>query len=116
VNLMQLTVDNANAVYCGEDNIIYIKDKKKLIAAAGALKGHIVVPDTVTEIEINSFSGCTGLTDIIIPDSVTKIGDSAFSGVSSDAHFTVTNKLMKKKLLNSGSNIRDEQITVDVNL
>lgn len=28
VNLMQLTVDNANAVYCGEDNIIYTKDKK----------------------------------------------------------------------------------------
>ena len=184
-NLIHLIVDNANTVYCSEHNIIFTKDKKKLIAAAGALKGHIVVPDTVTEIGVNafsgctgltsivipdsvtvigmaafagcagltsvvipnsvteigiaSFSGCTGLTDIIIPDSVTEIGDSAFSdctgltsivipdsvteigantfsGVSSDAHFTVTNKLMKKKLLNSGSNIRDEQITVDVNL
>lgn len=47
--------------------------------------GIIVLPDTVTEIGANAFSGCTGLTSVIIPDSLTSIGASAFntSGLTS---------------------------------
>lgn len=43
----------------------------------------IVIPDSVTSIGSSVFSGCTGLTSIVIPDSVTCIGNSAFSGCSS---------------------------------
>ncbi len=42
--------------------------------------GDVVIPDGVTEIGKDAFSGCTGLTSVTIPDSVTAIGKSAFSG------------------------------------
>ena len=43
----------------------------------------LVIPNTVTEIKDNAFSGCTSLTSIVIPDSVTSIGERAFSGCTS---------------------------------
>jgi hypothetical protein len=43
---------------------------------------HIIIPNTVTSIEVGAFWGCNILLDIIIPDSVTSIGDEAFSGCS----------------------------------
>ena len=139
VNLMQLTVDNANAAYCSEDNIIYTKDKKSLVAVAAGLKDSIVIPNTVSEIRQHAFSGCSGLTSIVIPDSITEIGDYAFSeytGLTSivipdsvtsiggnafeeikpNAHFTVKSESVKELLVNSGSHIQDEQITVEPSL
>ena len=76
--LKELTVDNKNPVYCSEDNSIYTKNKKKLIAAAKGLTG-VAIPDGVTEIGEHAFSGCSGLTGIVIPESVTVIGACAFS-------------------------------------
>lgn len=40
----------------------------------------IVIPEGVKEIGYGAFSGCTGLTNIVIPNSVTVIMSSAFSG------------------------------------
>lgn len=53
-----------------------------MIAVAGALKGHIVIPDSVTEIGAYAFSGCSGLTNVTISDNVTVISESTFSGCS----------------------------------
>ena len=41
---------------------------------------HLVIPNSVTSIGHNTFSGCSGLTSITIPNSVTSIGSYAFSG------------------------------------
>ena len=79
-HLTELTVDNKNPVYCSENNILYTKDKTHLIAAAGGLKGRVVLPDTVTEIADFSFRDCCSLTSVNIPRSVTRINDCAFSG------------------------------------
>ena len=38
----------------------------------------LVIPNTVTSIGIQAFSGCTGLTSVTIPNSVTTIGSGAF--------------------------------------
>ena len=40
----------------------------------------IDIPNTVTKIGINAFSGCAALTSVKIPDNVTSIGDFAFYG------------------------------------
>ena len=43
----------------------------------------IVIPDSVTVIEENAFSGCSSLQSIVIPNSVTKIGLMAFRSCTS---------------------------------
>lgn len=42
------------------------------------LGGRVVIPDGVTCIGVEAFSGCKRLTDILIPDSVTTIGSKVF--------------------------------------
>lgn len=45
--------------------------------------GNLIIPDSVTRIELCAFSGCSGLTGtLVIPNSVTHIGMSAFDGCS----------------------------------
>ena len=48
----------------------------------------LVIPDGVTEIPANFFSGLTGITSVVIPGSVIYIGDNAFSGCTSLASVT----------------------------
>ena len=49
----------------------------------------IVIPDTVTKINNNTFSGCMSLTSITIPSSVTSIGGGAFERCTSLASVTI---------------------------
>ncbi|MCR4644395.1 MAG: leucine-rich repeat domain-containing protein [Oscillospiraceae bacterium] len=41
--------------------------------------GDVVIPEGVTSIEDDTFTGCTALTSVTFPDSVTDIGEFAFS-------------------------------------
>jgi len=59
-----------------DGTLISVVDKKKLV-------GSLVLPDSVTEIGEEVFSGCTGLTHVVIPDSVTKIREEIFHNCSS---------------------------------
>ena len=91
-NLHTLIVDPANKTYCSKDNVLYTKDMKTLVCAAGAIT-HISIPDTVIE-----------------------IGKYVFEDISPDARFTVATEAVKQLLKDSESGIKDEQITVkDVN-
>jgi len=49
----------------------------------GDLITELVIPDSVTSIDNNAFSGCTSLTSVTIPDSVRYIDMAAFSGCTS---------------------------------
>ena len=42
-----------------------------------------IIPEGVTEIEANTFRGCTSLTSVVIPEGVTEIGRWAFEGCTS---------------------------------
>ena len=48
-----------------------------------------IVPEYVTTISRNAFSGCSNMTSITIPDSVTSIGNCAFENCSSLATITL---------------------------
>ena len=70
-----------NFIY--EDDILYNKNKSKIISFRNQSLESFIIPTCVTSIGDSAFSGCSSLSDIVIPDSVTSIGDSAFSDCSS---------------------------------
>ena len=49
----------------------------------------VSLPDGLTSIGNNAFSGCTSLTSVTIPDSVTSIGSDAFYGCTSLTSVTI---------------------------
>ena len=54
-----------------------------------SLVTEVIVPESITEIKNNAFSGCESLTSITIPDSVTSIGNGAFCECSSLESITI---------------------------
>lgn len=46
----------------------------------GELLSNLVIPETVSEIKPNAFSGATCLTNLTLPNSIISIGEGAFSG------------------------------------
>ena len=67
-----------NFIY--EDDILYNKDKSKIISFRNQSLESFIIPTCVTSIGDSAFFGCSSLSDIVIPDSVTSIGDSVFAG------------------------------------
>ena len=72
-----MTVDPANPVFDSRDNCNAIITTSTNELLTGCV--NTVIPNTVTAIGENAFSGLDGLTSIDIPESVTSIGAGAFS-------------------------------------
>ena len=70
-----------NFVY--EDDILFNKDKSRIISFRNQNIESYVIPSSVTSIGDRAFYGCRSLSEIVIPSSVTGIGDSAFSSCDS---------------------------------
>ena len=70
-----------NFVY--EDDILFNKDKSRIISFRNQNIKSYVIPSSVTNIDDSAFSSCRSLSEIVIPSSVTSIGDWAFVGCSS---------------------------------
>ena len=66
-----------NFVY--EDDILFNKDKSRIISFRNQNIKSYVIPSSVTSIGDGAFSCCYSLSEIVIPSSVTSIGDGAFS-------------------------------------
>ena len=66
-----------NFVY--EDDILFNKDKSRIISFRNQNVESYVIPSSVTSIGKGAFTGCYSLSKIVIPSSVTSIGDGAFS-------------------------------------
>ena len=65
-----------NFVY--EDDVLFNKDKSRIISFRKQnIKSH-VIPSSVTSIGDRAFYGCDSLSEIVIPSSVTSIGKGAF--------------------------------------
>ena len=70
-----------NFVY--EDDVLFNKDKSRIISFRNQNIETYVIPSSVTSIGDSAFSWCLSLSDIVIPSSVTSIGKGAFSWCSS---------------------------------
>ena len=70
--------------------LVYSDDTKTtLLGCTAAVKGDIVIPNSVTSIGDYAFYGCSSLTSVTIPNSVTSIGSRAFYGCSSLTSVTI---------------------------
>ena len=70
-----------NFVY--EDDILFNKDKSRIISFRNQNIESYVIPSSVTSIGDRAFSCCHSLSEIVIPSSVTSIGKCAFSSCDS---------------------------------
>ena len=65
-----------NFVY--EDDVLFNKDKSRIISFRNRNIKSYVIPSSVTSIGDWAFRGCRSLSEIVIPSSVTSIGKGAF--------------------------------------
>ena len=89
-SLTGIYVDEKNPNYSSDEyGVLFNKDKTVLIQAPGALEGSYSVPQSVTSIEEQAFSGCSSLISVTIPESVASIGSYTFSNCSSLSEISV---------------------------
>ena len=90
ISLTDITVSPDNKNYVSVDGVLFSRDMSTLLVyPAGSKRSTYIVPDSVTEIGNNAFSGCTSLSKVQLSNGLTKIGDSAFSGCTSLTEITV---------------------------
>ena len=80
-NLTAINVDSGNTHYSSIDGVLYNYAQDTLIQCP-KIKSSITIPNSVTYIRNEAFSGCSNLTSVSIPNSVKSIGERAFSDCS----------------------------------
>lgn len=81
-NLANIKVDGNNTVFSTENNVLFNKDKTKLLYCVPKKSGTYTIPSSVKGIEDSAFSDCIGLSSVTIPSSVTTIGTCIFAWCS----------------------------------
>ncbi|MBT5378614.1 MAG: leucine-rich repeat protein, partial [Opitutae bacterium] len=78
-SLTTIEVGAGNVYFTDINGVLFNAEKTVLLTCPAGKKGATYnIPDIVTSIGYEAFSGCTRLTSITIPDSVTSIGEAAF--------------------------------------
>ncbi len=72
--------EDGNERFQYRDGIIYNAEMTGIVYVNKTLTGTVVLPETLTWIDDQTFEGCTGLTEVVIPESVHGIGMRAFAG------------------------------------
>lgn len=82
-SLKEIEISDSNADYSSDDNVIFNKDKTKIICyPSGKTEQKYTVPNTVNELESYSFSYAQNLKEIILPNGLTVIPNDAFLSCS----------------------------------
>ena len=103
----KVTDEDLAEAYTDEYGVKFSPDRKRLLKAH---KGIILytIPNSVTAIGDEAFSGCDSLTQITIPESVYSIGENPFAGLKTELknlspHFLVEDNVLftadKKRLI-----------------
>lgn len=77
-NLTKINVDSENPYFSSQDGVYYTKDKSFLIAFPSGRKGTFTLHKTVTNIVLDAFYECAGLTEINVES-----GNTAYSSQNS---------------------------------
>ena len=93
-SLTSFIVDASNPQYSSLGATLFNKDKTEIVYVAGSPTNY-KIPNFVTSIGNEAFSGCSSLTSVEIPNSVTSIGDEAFSGCSSLTSVEIPNSVTR---------------------
>jgi len=88
-NLVSFDVDANNPNYCSIDGVIYSKDQTELVCFPSGKQSSFSIPNHVTTIGNDAFSGNLLLTSVTIPNTVTTIKTNAFSGCDNLHHITI---------------------------
>jgi len=96
----RLTTQDGKLQKCEDNGDTIVVDEGISVICAGAFKGrrqlqHILLPQSLEEIEEESFRGCSNLTEMDIPVGVSRIGESAFRDCVSMTSLEVHNDRIK---------------------
>ncbi len=72
-SLMDIYVYESNPNFKGVDGVLYNKAGNRLISYPRGREGKVVVPSTVTEIEVGAFAYCNKLKNVILSDKISKL-------------------------------------------
>ena len=91
---LNVTIAEGSKMFVTEDGVTYNANKTKVIFCDKNKSGNYIMPNTVTEIAENAFSGCTELTGVTVSDKVTSIVYSAFYDCASLTQITLPSQLV----------------------
>ncbi len=92
-SLTNITVQKENPSYVSQDGVLFNHDLTSLVSYPAGKNGGYKIPDSVTTIEADAFSGCTGLSSIEIPGSVVSILHGAFYGCTGLSSVEIPNSV-----------------------
>lgn len=87
--ITSIGVDEDNPCYCSQDNVLFNKDKTKLLLCAARKTGDYTIPNTVKEFGVRAFENCLDLNAVVLPTSVTSIEWGAFRRCQSLTSVTI---------------------------
>jgi hypothetical protein len=83
LSLSVIEVDPLNPNFTIVDGVLMDKTLTRLILFPAARAGAWSIPASISEIPMEAFRDCTGLTSVFIPTTITSIPHSAFQGCTS---------------------------------
>ena len=106
-SLTDILVENGNSHYRSRDGVLLSKDGTTLVKYPnGRVDAEYTVPESVTHIESNAFTGCDGLDVIRFTGSMPQLEEDAFTGLTATIYYPGdATGWDKENLQNYGGNI-----------
>jgi hypothetical protein len=105
-----ISIDKYNNNYSLHDDVMYNKNRTKILYCLCRKKGDYVVPDMVKEIGYEAFTSCEKITSVTIHPEVSEIDECAFSGYFSEIIISDKNEYYEVRKNNNIFDKRENSI------